>query len=59
MPRISDVIEAVDILDPSYTGDCPDSHFIFHSPMNCNMCEAMLKIQREVGEILLLNVVED
>ncbi len=59
MPYISDILDEVDILDLDYTGDCPDSHFPFHSPMNCNMCEEMLRVQREVGEILLLDVVED
>ncbi len=59
MPYISDVLDAIDILDLDYTGGCPDSHFPFHSPMNCHMCEEMLSVQGEVEEILLLDVVED
>ncbi len=58
MPNVPKVLETVDPLDLSYTGDCPDSDFIFHSPLNCNLCEKMLRAEG-LGEILLLDVVED
>lgn len=50
--------KTIDPLDLSYTGDCPDKDFPFHSPVMCEACEKILK-EGNAEEILLIDIVED